>query len=400
MNWMWDKHFKDKGCLEPSFKQLGLSLLELALRRLKNPRDVWKIFNGLNQLDCWRESREWAFYMELREHLDAYFAEHTSLLKKIVLQQIGKVGREYATVLLHNVIDRQCILFLNTGEGCSTRCDVAATCLEALRESDRDWCDFLIQTNDAGSSARQMLPGTANEDEYESDRRRNAVELLGKLLLLISKHQDAGGSVTGVGAIGKERDDKGVHPKIFKVMMCVLQKERERFNDLKKKNKAEKSIVLVRLLETLHPFLSLATEEQSSNLLGRVINALEERFPGPDELTRMSVEEKGHFTPLFTALLRLIRDSRSPKVLPLIRKFLLNEVEHPYKDDIQETLKEYIVQMPEEIASATAFKILQESHEQESLNPNVLRIERSVVEFVCCGILGRLSEVYALFFLV
>jgi len=42
------------------------------------------LFIYLSDKEYWRESREWAFYIELREQLDRYIGEHPGINKFLI----------------------------------------------------------------------------------------------------------------------------------------------------------------------------------------------------------------------------------------------------------------------------------------------------------------------------
>jgi hypothetical protein len=200
--WLWEVHFKERGEFEPSFKPLAHSLLQVALRRLPEPRKVWGLFRALHGIERWRQSPEWAFYLELREDLDAYVGDHTNLLKQFLLPHIGKVDREYMTTLLHNVIDGQCRAVSDSVEAdrvwIATDDDVATVCMD-FDEDRKDWVDYLMEMNVKGDGSRALPSWAATQDEYDHERRKSAVEVLGRLLLLLWRRKEAAGAGGGAG---------------------------------------------------------------------------------------------------------------------------------------------------------------------------------------------------------
>ena len=388
--WLWEVHFKEKGEFEPSFKALAHSLLQVALRRLKMPKQVWGLFSGLNKIERWRESPDWAFYLELREQLDPYVAQNTNLLKQFLLPQIGELNHEYITSLLCNVIDSQFAVSDSAetgGGGNATRDDVATVCMD-LDDDRKEWVDFLIETKETketkGDGGRALPSWAATQEDYDYDRRKSAVEVLGKLLLLIWRRKEAAGAGAGGLATGS-----GVHRKIQRVLARVLEKEKDSLKDMRSRNRDLDGDMLVRLFETLTHFLRLATAAQAQDMVENVENTLLEGFP--DDIQRMTPGQKSFYIPVFTALLKLVRESRSRFVLPLVRKFLLTEADHDFKISIRDALNEFVLQMPDQEALETALRIVRASQDQQSLNPNVLRVERSVVDQVCGRILNRLE---------
>ena len=148
--------------------------------------------------------------------------------------------------------------------------------------------------------------------------------------------------------------------------------------------------MLVRLFETLTHFLRLANADKAGCMVENVGNTLREGFSDV-RFKEMTRGQKSFYIPVFTALLRLVRESRSRSMLPLVRKYLLTGTEDDFKDSIRDTLNEYVLQMTEEEALETALCIVRASQQQRSLNPNVLREERHVVDHVCGRILHRLE---------
>jgi hypothetical protein len=207
------------------------------------------------------------------------------------------------------------------------------------------------------------------------------VEVVGKLLLLISLQESAGPTVEG----GKV--------KIFSVLENIMKEDKDSFVKTRDDGKQPEVDVLVRVLESCVPLLSCSTVEQASEMMKKVEKSLAECFPF--DAVGLSQQLISSYTALFTALLRLVHSSRSKAVLPLVRNFLLNDSEHPYKDkeQIRDTLDEYVLRMPEEEAKATALEIIRMSQQQTSQNPNVLRLERCVVDKVCGRLLRRLNQV-------
>ena len=152
--------------------------------------------------------------------------------------------------------------------------------------------------------------------------------------------------------------------------------------------------VLVRVLEILPPFLARADAVQATELVQTVDEAVDQCLPSHNA-AKLTMEQRGRLTPLFRALLRLISTSESPKVLPLVRNYMLKESLglRPYLLEtmpaINDALDEYILLMPEDKARQTALDILKASQQVSESQPNILRVERSVVENVCCRLLRR-----------
>lgn len=171
MQWAWDKHFNRTGAFEPSFKVLVVPLLQLALQQLGNPNKVWQLlFGGLGSLPTqyWRETKEWAFYLEVREHIDSFLGERIDL-SKFVLGSIGKVGKEYAAAVLHNVIDCQCrLLSDHSAEERGAAVEVGRRIVAVCTSNDASWMKYLVQTrSNAGG-----LPSWANsQEDYDFQRR-------------------------------------------------------------------------------------------------------------------------------------------------------------------------------------------------------------------------------------
>ena len=372
LDWVWEKHYRAKGVLEPSMKVLATSLLDLSLLHLQDPREVWKLFSPLKEDSSWQNGRHWSFYIEFREHLDLYLSTHTQqLLSGMVLPHVGRPGREYCALLLQNVIDSQCRelskVLVNsgvaTGAGRVAR-KVVDVCLSDDHRT-QDWIQKLV----------------------DADHLKTALDLLGSLMLLI-KRQEETESVTDV------TDGTGIHQRMYTALMRVLEKETAA---VKSGAVASKPLdVLVRVLEILPPFLARADAVQATELVQKVDEAVDQCLPSHNA-AKLTMEQRGRLTPLFRALLRLISTSESPKVLPLVRNYMLKESLglRPYLLEtmpaINDALDEYILLMPEDKARQTALDILKASQQVSESQPNILRVERSVVENVCCRLLRRLT---------
>jgi len=308
---------------------------------------------------------------------------YADLVKTFILAQIGKAGREYCTLLLQNIIDSQCRAFSETaGAGVNTKMETVKLCLE---EGVDGWIDYLLNTRPQ-SGAAQGLPRSANmQQDYDRERRKSAVDVLGKLLLSVSKQEAAARDIARDSYL-----QPGVNTKVFYVLKQVLEKEKQVFVQKRTEKKSPDVDVLVRLLEALPPFFSCATLSQATEMVTQLQDALIECLP--DDFARSSLEEKSFYTPLFMALLQLVRMSKSQAVLPLVRKHLLEDANHPFQEHIRDTLNQYTLQMEEEEARSTALKIVCDSQQQTSLNPNILRVERCIVDQVCGRLLQQLTE--------
>ena len=180
---------------------------------------------------------------------------HADLIKKMLLPNIGKMGREYATLLLHNVIDSQCRAFSETAGGSgAVNPGAVQLCLE---EGNDSWIEYLIKAR----GAQTALPKWATtQEDYDYERRKRAVDVLGKLLLFVSTQEAAAKDTARAG--GGSYLQPGVHSKIFNVLKVVLGEEQrvfEKNHDEKKNLNVE---VLVRLLEALPHFFNCATSSQ------------------------------------------------------------------------------------------------------------------------------------------
>jgi len=386
MGWLFDR-FKEKDVFEPSFKELAESLLRLALQSLEGKfrsRVASELFTPLSLLRVtgpWRESKSWAFYVELREEFDIFLCKNADLLNPSVLMKIGRADTPHATSVLCNVIERQCReerkrMADSNAKTCSGREESSTELLQVcLAEPTNEWIKYLVESRPTGNDALPL-------PDYE--RRKTAVEIVGKLLLLISLQESAGPTVEG----GKE--------KIFIVLEKIMKEEKDFFVKTRDDRKQPEVDVLVTFLESCVPLLSCSsveTVEQASEMMKKVEKCLAECFPL--DSVGLSQQQISSYTSLFNALLRLVHASRSRAVLPLVRNFLLNDSEHPYKDteQIRDTLDEYVLRMPEEEAKATALEIIRMSQQQTNQNPNVLRLERCVVDKVCGRLLRRLNQV-------
>ena len=180
---------------------------------------------------------------------------HADLIKKMLLPNIGKMGREYATLLLHNVIDSQCRAFSETaGESGAVNPGAVQLCLE---EGNDSWIEYLIKAR----GAQTALPKWATtQEDYDYERRKRAVDVLGKVLLFISTQEAAVKNTARAG--GGTYSQPGVHSKVFNVLKEVLGEEHRVFLKHRDEKKSLDVEVLVRLLEALPYFFNCASSSQ------------------------------------------------------------------------------------------------------------------------------------------
>jgi len=94
--------------------------------------------------------------------------------------------------------------------------------------------------------------------------------------------------------------------------------------ELRRQGKVADSDVLVRLLEVVAPIFSCGTPKQAESIVSVINDVLCDEAVLPwDVSCAMSMEDRSTFAPLFSALLHLVRTSRSRAVLPFVEQHLL-----------------------------------------------------------------------------
>jgi hypothetical protein len=173
----------------------------------------------------------------------------------------------------------------------------------------------------SGSDARQLPSWANSQADYDFHRRKFAADVLGKLLALIGMLHERGESGRGEGgtdAIG------AVHASILEELKQVLHTEKQCFVELRRQGKVADSDVLVRLLEVVAPIFSCGTPKQAESIVSVINDVLCDEAVLPWDVSRaMSMEDRSTFAPLFSALLHLVRTSRSRAVLPFVEQHLL-----------------------------------------------------------------------------
>jgi hypothetical protein len=325
--WAFEKHFKGKGAFEPSMKVLMRLILQLALRRLQTGHEVWNMFMDYDRtaFSSWQESSLWSFYLELREDFDSYFADHMDMLKGRLLKTIGKKDREFCVPLLLNVIDTQCrqITSLDQEKGTS-RSEVLAIVQKANNVASACF-------DEAHSWVQKLM------EPSQQASRKAAVDVLGRLMLLSSllREHDVSHNANAEEATGLT----GAKHLVFDNLMRICDNETP-------------VDVLVHVFEVLPQCLCSTSSEQTKKMISKVEEVVADCLPLRGG-SRLSLEERGKVVPLFKSLLRLVRTSKSRSMLPLVRKFLIDEPRHSREylmeemDSIRETLDEYILQVCE-----------------------------------------------------
>ena len=104
----------------------------------------------------------------------------------------------------------------------------------------------------------------------------------------------------------------------------MLHKERQCFVELRKRGKMADPDVLVRLIEVVAPIFSCGTPSQAGLIVNAINDVLCDEVVLPWDVSRaMSMEDRSTFAQLFSALLHLVRTSRSRAVLPFVEQHLL-----------------------------------------------------------------------------